>query len=385
MDKVIYLIYPAVLIYLLAGAKLYKRGSWNDGFMSLEQTKLLQGFAAVIVMCHHLSQKVSAHWIDRRYYQQGMEGFVEVGYLCVSIFFFCSGYGLYKSYKSKDNYLKGFAKKRILPIILAFYVSEVIYLIPRILLGEKMNPLKILAYLTGIRQSNPNAWYSIILPLFYLFFYVMFKRCKSDSSAILGTTALVFVYMILATFVNHNDYLLRGEWWFNSVHLFPIGLIFAKHEEKIVGHIKKYYWIYLPLSFILSIVLYYAALYATFTVSYYYEEFGTVFAGWNTVSHRWICLVVQMLATMMVVFFFIIFRMKVKIGNPALRFVGNNTLEFYLIHGLFVHLFSFSFEDMGPSLYYIKYPPLFVLVVTVLSILGTILFRKLLVVLRIKK
>ena len=108
MDKVIYLIYPALFIYLLAGAKIYKKGSWNVGFLSLEQTKLLQGFAAVVVMCHHLSQKVSAHWINRMYYHKGMEAFVEVGYLCVSIFFFCSGYGLYKSYRDKENYLEGF-------------------------------------------------------------------------------------------------------------------------------------------------------------------------------------------------------------------------------------------------------------------------------------
>jgi peptidoglycan/LPS O-acetylase OafA/YrhL len=61
--------------------------------------------------------------------------------------------------------------------------------------------------------------------------------------------------------------------------------------------------------------------------------------------------------------------MKMKVGNPVLRFLGKFTLELYLIHGIFINMFGYCMiKEPALPVYYIKNVPLFVLVVLACSI-----------------
>ena len=68
--------------------------------------------------------------------------------------------------------------------------------------------------------------------------------------------------------------------------------------------------------------------------------------------------------------------LKIKFENKVLTFSGSITLELYLIHGLFVELFCYSFTGKGPGLYYIKDVALYVLVVLVLSVPSAWILKK---------
>ncbi len=372
MDKIVYIYYPLLAVVLLWGAKFFKKGTWNDGFMSLSQTKALQGFFAICIMFHHTAQKTCAPWLKPKYIIHGLDVFVPIGYFFVGIFLFCSGYGLYKSYKAKPDYLNGFLKRRILPLVLAFYSTGLIFFVVRILMKEKMDLPQAIYYITGLQLSNPNSWYVIALPFFYLGFYLAFRFIKKEWAAILVTCMVVFVYTVIGTFIDHNDWWMRGEWWYNSVHFFSIGLLFAKHEAFIVNKIKKHYVLYVVLAFVSIFIFYKFSVYTQDVFSYYGENFNAD----DTVLRRWICLISQIAASCAFVFFVFMLGMKIQIGNKVLKFMGTVTLEFYLIHGLFVELFGYSFIDLAPSLYYIKNVALFVLVVVVLSIPSAILLHK---------
>lgn len=374
MDKLVYLYYPILIAIFLWGAKFCKKGEFNEEFMSIKQTKFLQGFFAIVIMLHHIGQKTCAPWLNPAYIVHGLDLFVPIGYYCVGIFLLCSGFGLYKSYMQKENYLDGFIRKRILPVILAFYSTGLIFLIVRALMGQKMKAGQILCYIVGVPQPNPNTWFVIALPLFYLAFYFSFKYIKNKDAALIATCVAVFVYTFIGTTINHNDWFMCGEWWYNSVHFFSLGLIFARFEEKIVANLKKHYKLYLPLTFVLIFVLYWLSAICTGVFSYY-GQYGFRPHS-QVVLFRWICLISQMLASCAFVFFMFMLTMKITIGNKILKFMGGITLEFYLIHGLYVELFGFSFIDVTPPLYYIRNVALMVLVVTVLSVPSAILLQK---------
>ncbi|MBQ7926860.1 MAG: acyltransferase [Lachnospiraceae bacterium] len=372
MDKLVYLIYPLLALILLWGVRLYKSGCWNEEFMSLSQTKMLQGFCAICIMLHHAGQKTCAPWLNPWFIKPGLELFVPIGYFLVGIFLFCSGYGLYKSYQTKENYLQGFCKKRILPLILAFYSTALIFLAVRFLLGEKMDGAQIFYYVSGLQLCNPNAWFAIALPIFYLGFYLAFKYLRKERAAVFVTCMVVFVYTLIGTVTDHNDWWMRGEWWYNSVHFFPLGLLFARHEEKIIRHIKKFYRLYLPLALVSIFIFYAYSEYTQAVFSYYGENFNADFK----VLRRWVCLLSQVAASCAFVFSVFMVGMKIQIGNRVLKFMGTITLEFYLIHGLFVELFGFSFGDTVPGLYYIRNVACFVFVVMVLSLPAAYLLKK---------
>ena len=104
MPLLTYAVYIVLLVLLVWGGKIATKKKTTDGFhddfMSLEVTKSLRGLAAIGVILHHISQEAL--------FQQCKElsFFVNAGYFFVAIFFFCSGYGLYKSIKSNKIILK---------------------------------------------------------------------------------------------------------------------------------------------------------------------------------------------------------------------------------------------------------------------------------------
>ena len=370
------LMYP---MYFLLGALVffgaagYKKGEWNEGYTSREQTKVLQGVAALGVALHHIAQKSCGPWHPSQYIVHGLDVFAPVGFLFVAVFFFGSGLGLYRSLKTKPGYLDGFTRRRIVPIIAAYYLSEVIHLIVRYLMGEKLTALTTVWYLSGLHMANFNAWFPVVIVMFYAVFCLAFRKCRSERAAIGWVWAFTIVYTVFNAFIDHqNAWWFRGEWWYNSVVMFPLGLLFGRHEQKITARLKKGYpfWLILSLTAMVGFYLF-SDLKAPDLWGYYGQNWGDPIK----VPHRLLTALSQWLACVGCVSFMMIFSMKVRLGNKALKFLGGITLEFYLVHGIFVELFGFNFLDLAPSLYYIRNVPLYTFAVLGCSIPAALLFR----------
>lgn len=374
MDKLVYLTYPVMAVVLTIGATWYGKDKWNEEFFSLKQTKYIQGYIALSIMIHHIAQETCGSWHTYPLIP-GLEMYVNVGYLFVAVFMMCSGYGLYRSYISKADYFAGFFKKRVLPIIFEFYVTGIIYLIARMIMKEHMKGEQIFYYITGYVQANEYAWYALVIPYFYLIFYLSFKFIKKDSGKIWGVVAGTFIYTLIGTMINHNNYLMRGEWWYNSVHLFWIGMIFARYENVIVTGIKAHYVRNFVINFIMLLVIYRISRMLC-DWGFYYGENNRQLTFTIVVLRRWAVLFTEMLASLCFVIFVMMLNMKLKLGNRLLALMGTITLEFYLMHGLFLELFSYKFFDTVPSIVRITNVPLLIIVVFVLTIPSALLLKK---------
>ena len=121
LDQVVFYLY--LILFIWGGSNKFGRKlEFNDDFTSLDAMKSLRGFAAMGVILHHISQ-------EEVFQKSGvLSPFVNAGAYFVAIFFFCSGYGLIKSLNTKENYLKGFIRNRIVKtIVVPFYVNVIIY------------------------------------------------------------------------------------------------------------------------------------------------------------------------------------------------------------------------------------------------------------------
>ena len=394
----IYLVYLILLFVLFLGSKVSKEEEWNEEALSLKQMKYWQGFAALMIMFHHVGQKWSASWIDKKYYVPGLEFFVPIGYVLVGFFIFSSGYGLYKSVHTKKDYLKNkFIVRRIVPVIAMGYAVHILFLLVRILvLHEDMGGNKLLYYISGMQLGNPNGWYVIIMPFFYLFFYLAFRFVKTDEveprfynekTALIVVILCTLAYQIFAASLDHNEFCnlvfhdnmdnngwIRGEWWYNSVEMFPIGIFFAMHEEKIVAHLKKHYMFYV----ILVILL----IYPIYQISQgklghtYYCEWGPMDRAAKT-AERFKALCAEATLPILATFAAVLGNLKIRIGNRFLDMMGKITLEFYLIHGLFVELFCYQFGGQLDPLVYIKDNVLHTVIVFGLGLPSALLLHKL--------
>ena len=373
MDKLVYLVYPLLLLLVLWNCKLFGPKKWNEECFSLRQMKAVQGFAALGIVLHHIGQKTCASWLPKWQIIPGLEQFVPIGYLLVSIFLFCSGYGLYKSYHTKENYLQGFIVKRILPVVVSGYIVSFMYFIGRILVKERMSAGKAICYLTGIKLCNTNGWFVYALPLLYLAFYIAFKLFrKKEWLAILFVALVILIYDMVGTKLDHNDWIMCGEWWYNSMHAFLVGLLFAKFEQPLTKHIRKYYVVYLPLALLLFIPLFITGEVVMGVFSYYGESFGAK----DVVFRRWVCLIAQVAISIDYLCIVWLVGMKLRIGNKVLAFFGSITLELYLVHGFFVELFSRSFLGSQKPVWFCSNVALYIVIVLGISIPLAILLKK---------
>jgi ABC-type multidrug transport system fused ATPase/permease subunit len=377
-NKFTYAVYPILLILLFWGAKFFGNSKWNDGAFSLKQMKAIQGYISVCIMCHHISQKTCASWLSAdKFVADGLNLFVNIGFYFVAIFLFCSGYGLYYSFHKKANYLSnGYFRRRVLPVVLSYYTTGWIFLVARFLMREDIDVKKFFIYFFGLKLSNPHAWFVVVLPFLYLFFYLSFRFVKRDGMAITTLFFMVFLYLLFGTSLDHNDWLVRGEWWYNSISAFPIGVLFAKYQKKVVDHFKKHnilYYIYMVVLFVGMFATYKLSAYTKTIFTYYGENDDK---GYNMLR-RWPCLITEIIACMTFVFFFFFLGMKIQFGNRFLNFMGTITLEFYLIHGLFLEPFAHTFADATPPIYHVQSVPLLMLIVFIPAIPSAVLLQKL--------
>ena len=370
----IYLFYFSLASLLFFRTSFAGKGAWNEEYTSLKQTRILQGISALGVVLHHMAQKTCASWVPSKYLTHGLEFFLPLGYLFVAVFLFCSGLGLYKSYREKPDYLKNFFSHRILPVIVAFYLSELLYTGIRLLVGEKMNFVRLLWYLSGLHMANTYAWYVIVIPFFYLVFWLAFRFSKRDRTAILWVFLFTLAYTVLGAITDHqDDWWMRGEWWYNSIILFPLGLLFGKTEKQVTSFFRKGYWFWLIFTLIAFLILYRESEYLVNRRWGYYGDWGDPLK----VQHRLLSAGSQWLVCILYVTLWFLLMMKLQIGNKVLALIGSLSLDLYLMHGIFVECFGYRFFDMAKSVLYIRELPLYIAAVTACSFPAALLFRML--------
>jgi len=331
----IYLLILAFILFL--GVKIAPKGNFNEDFLSLKVSKGIQGFCAICIIAHHFVQPFV-------YSGQGagaLSIFAMIGFVFVGVFFFFSGYGLFKSYKTKPNYLKSFLRKRMPVVLVPLYVVNTILTVIVLITGgamyNDMNPLvmgmdtiffRITTFL-GITLMNSNAWYMITIAIFYIVFFFAFKYSKNEDKAFKIMGIFSIIYLILGIAAGHGIFWLQGEWWYNSSILLFIGMYVAKNEEKVISFIKRRYTALLIITGIGTIVLTGVAIVATMQISYYRP-------GLSGKACSVVCLLCESCATLAFVSFILILTMKVRINNKILDFLGKIALEIYLVHRFFL-------------------------------------------------
>ena len=322
-------------------AKIYKKCEFNENYMGIRQTKAVLAVFAVIIILHHISLKTFAQLDSANIANFVFNPFRGVGYLLVAYFFFCSGFGLYKSFSKKEDYLKGFLKKHLTPICVSFLVSDALFQFVRIKREAIAFP------------ANTYSWFIFAIIAMYISFFVCFKFLKKIAVPALLACAILWCAICKV--------LIFDSYWYNAVFAFPFGVIFAKHFDTITEQIKKRYTAYLIAALAASILLHLLAVNDV-------RLFGLLGSVMSFSAVKEAQAVLQIISALAFSALIMLLSMKLEIQSKALDFLGGMTLEIYLIHVFFVEIFSKKFINSYQPLYYVENPFLYTLIVIGLTI-----------------
>lgn len=352
-------------VSVLYGAKFYRPGEYNDGYLSRDVTGCVKGISIFVIILHHLSWRISGAGL--------FFSFSRYGYLAVSVFFFLSGYSLMVSLLNNKSYLDNFLRKRLGRVYVPVLIINAITLLSyHFIYGFSWSLSGIIKNITGIELIDPILWFVNAILIFYVVFFIAFRFFSVRTGVI-----IVFAYSVV--YYKVCEYTGLGVWWYNTCFCFPLGIMVAYKYKEFTAFMQRNY---------MAVT---AAVISIFSASFYlanwwpFPQNAMVFPAVSVVSTA--MMVIQLFrqrsypaltaaliilsavyfyiiksryfpvyaiefavaSSLSCVFMILVFLMKVNVGNRVWVFMGVISYEMYLIHMKIFNIY-FSYVKINSAL-----------------------------------
>ena len=302
----------------------------SEKYLSKSSTQCLKGIFTVGVLLHHLYQYSGVNVLNIN--------FQSWGYLSVAMFFFIMGYGLMIS-AQKQDYVKLFVKRRIIPLYLFYIVLIGIYWGWKMLLNIEIPVTEIVQSFLFGKTIVPLGWYLQTTFVIYIVYWIVFKNVQKKYMCILCMGGALVVYSVACIGLG------LPSTWYQGVFCVLIGMIWADNKERLDTLLEK------ESIFIIAVML------ILFKVTY-----------GNITSEKWgtICLVCSaiLFCICCVVGTYILANTRI-IENRVTIWLGEYSLEIYVSQGILLLL-------RQNDKVYIENPYLFIGI----TIVGTMIIAK---------
>lgn len=268
----------------------------KEYFFSPEYTKCIKGIMCIIVVLVHIPQNYS------NTIQDAIGSF---GYICVTLFFLFSAYGLMYSVENKKDYIKNFPKNRLLVLLIPFFISNILSVI------VKIGQISIKDAVLGAFGLSSVSFVTVLIA-YYIVFYLINRFLKNKTLKWIALISLPIIYSAL-------NYKIGWDRWFVEELGLSYGviiyLVFNKYIKKFSNHTILKAILLGVVSAILGIL---------------YLKFKNV----NVCGDYLLKIVLGISLILFVFNFTYIFKIK----NKLLLKLGSISYEVYLLHGIVMYL-----------------------------------------------
>lgn len=320
--------------------KTAPRAELFDNSFPLSVSKGLQGFLALQIFVHH----VYIFLTIRDVHAEQLRIFSTIGVWMIGFFFFCSGYGLIISLRTKPDYLQGFLVKRVLIVLVPFFLCNYAYMSVELLRGMQFSTPELIASFFGVLLMNSQMWFAVEIMLLYIVFFLLFTYVKEEKICVViiaALTALITVTGMLNTQPFHLSNWFWGEWWYNTTPLFVVGMLAAMAKDRLNEFVKKHYCFALSGS-VAGLVIFKVISDRVLQTHGYWTP---------VVGDKVLTYLFQVPSVIFFVAFVVLLLKKVRFANPLLDFFGKFSLEIILVSGIFLNLFLGVMGSCGLACY----------------------------------
>lgn len=228
------------------------------------------------------------------------------------------------SLKTKKDYLQRFPK-RIFKVWLQFVLAVCLFLILNLFMRKAYCTSTILLSFAAWQSVGNSNWYILaILVLYALSYFGALLTCQDRQKATIFVTVGCLVYVVVMILCG------KGNWYYNTIFCYPLGMLFGKYEQRIRMLLEKtstYFMIVIG-SIVALVVSYLCAL----------KYHGVIWLVWVELKALFFVLLI-VLATS-----------RIKIGNPVLIWLGKHSFEIYILQRL--PMIALSGIDMNQYVYF---------------------------------
>lgn len=326
MVPIIPLLYYFLILY---GVKYSGYKKYHEDFLGPKITNGLKGYAAVSILIGHLGSRYKKFSKENLKYTPSFPL-----QIYTSFFLFCSGYGLMINYKKNKNYLNHFLKRRLIVILVPYYLSNIIslsYNRYKYYNNKKsfIENLKLID-LTKNLFIYHFSWFVNEIIILYLLFYLSFKYIKNKNLSMLMILIITWLLFLLPTY--NNNFLVRLEYHI-SIYSFIYGLLIGDYQINIIKFVKTNYYGF----FLICLIFPYFCFGDLFKISPYIKgKYFIYFSNFNKINFQ----------SIIIYSCGLIFSMKFQFNNMLLNYFGKYSFEMYLYQFKVFKMFeSFAIID----------------------------------------
>ena len=308
--------------------------------ISLSDTTVMKGIAIIAMLCHHT---FTCRPEFEAPYPEYLTLLGILGKVCVSMFLFCSGYGLAVQYEKgivkistiyqKLIYSAKFIVKRLLKFYTSYWSVFILFVPLGIVVfdrslvdayGENENLIKCISYdllgIQGFQSYNITWWFNKLIIIFYLLFPIIF--IISRKIKFIG----IFISFLLMRFANKFGELNYYDllfWQFPLV----VGMYYALYKETLNNFsstLSKYK------------ITTYISLFVIFIFCVVQRLYGVIPFGHITGIR------VDTFLTLSILLILLFYIRNISWLYKPLSILGNHSMNIYLIHTFFNHYWDFS-------------------------------------------
>lgn len=315
---IIYVLGVALLI--LAGGKPRIRG-FHKGYLSKESTDAVRGVFILLILISHFVGYVGApvQPLDLMYKRLQ----TALGQSVVTLFLYYSGYGVALSADRKgESYVRSMPARRILPTLLAYDCSLMLYLLLQLNWGNRYSFGYLLQSLFAWQGLGNSNWYIfVILVLYAITWLILRKRPLSKETVAAIFTCCVGLVLVLIGVG-------KERWWYDTLLCYPLGMLHYLYKEKIDAFLSRKGRYFLTACCA-----------------------GALFVGFHKIW-RWNDLY-NIITMMLFAVCVVLLTMKLEIRNPVLIYCGRHLQGLYLVHRIPMMLLQkhFDISSVSPQRY----------------------------------
>lgn len=286
------------LIAMIYGIQWLGGQKWNDEYTEIANTHAVSGMFVLLVFMSHVSSYFDLGSGDQIYRYVRMA----FSQLIVAPFFFYSGYGVYRSVREKGTaYVKNMPYRRIFRVWLHFAIAICCYWILLKIRGYTINPVKIPLVFLGWYSIGNSNWFIFDILVFYLISWMSFSVFRNNQKAAVWCNLILCILFGLLLYLFFPE----RRIFYHLILVYPFGMLFGYYQKGMENRIKQRKYSYFIALGTMVVVFLLLELFRRKLIVY--EIHGIVFV------------------TIMV-----LLTMKVKVGNPVLRFLGDHIFEIYI-------------------------------------------------------
>ena len=204
------LLSAAMILACLFLIQVIRRPKVQRSLLSLDHTDIIKGVSVFLIIVGHIGVL------------SGFTYLAPLGFSSLAAFLICSGIGLQKSYEK--NGLNGFFKKRLIRIMIPYWIAVVFFFV---LNPAKFSPVNLIKTLLLI-ESYDFWWFIQFIAASYILFYLVYRFIPDRFRLpCIGLLAAVF-------FAFQPDDLLAAQ----SFSI-PVGILISKYGSRMVLSNKR--------------------------------------------------------------------------------------------------------------------------------------------------